>query len=519
MPATTNDVKEIMYNAKNADEAKEKIRTLKDFVNPNKKSGYKKNIYDYIQSGNDEFFKEIEKYYVDKAKTENTFMYATDRTDTGTSPRLRGKVGGAVASSEEEDEEEQKEETRDEQTEKKQKAEALMEDTQKSINELSDLMKQIDQLKQDEANRKAEIDKTKDDVKRDDLEKNMDEVVQKRRATESVAQMTLNEIKTAAEKMDELDKSKVSEIENMIKDVSKMGDIIPTDTATLAEAPTMSPDDMEEEKRKKEEERKEEERKEAEKRKADEEEKERARVRRELGEREARRREAPQTTPSKGKDGPQMKITRSKADTVPDDIQPLPMERISTRNKNLAQLLDDLKFFFAQYPDTLRRDKEKYQKLDKMSMPLVERFHKMIVGKLYDPKKSRERVGIILDAREYIAQQVNEILARRATEGLKPEEIVSITQPEKKSDAQDYGNYEVKEGREGGVQFLRREPLYRLMPEINDKNVYPMEAKEKKGRLRVGPPQTRYNSMVQNAKIEFKQNPFTKKENVTRLRF
>lgn len=516
MSATTNDVKKIMYDAANADEAKQKIRML-DFEDPKKKSGYKKNIYDFIQKGDDKLFKEIEKYYVDKAKTEKIFMYASDRSDTG--QRLRGKVGGAASS--EEEEEEQKEETRDEQTEKEQKAEALMEDTQKSIIELSELMKQIDQLKQDEADLKAEIDKTKDDVKRDDLEKNIEKTEQKRRATESVAQMTLNEIKTAPEKMDELDKSKVPEIENMIKDVSEMGDITLPEIAMEApmKPPTMSPDDMEEEKRKKEEERKEEERKEEEKRKADEEEKERARVRRELGEREARRREAPQVTPSKGKDGPEMKITRSKADTVPDDIQPLPMERISTRNKSLAQLLDDLKFFFAQYPDTLRRDKEKYQKLDKMSMPLVERFHKMIVGKLYDPKKSKQRVGIILDAREYIAQQVNEILARRATEGLKPEEIVSITEPEKKSDAQDYGNYEVKEGREGGVQFLRREPLYRLMPEINDKNVYPMEAKEKKGRLRVGPPQTRYNSMVQNAKIEFKQNPFTKKENVTRLRF
>lgn len=522
MSSTTKNVKDIMYAVGNAEDAKEQIRKLKDFEDPKTASGIKKNIYDYIQSGDDKFFKEIEKHFVEKAKTEKIFMYASDRRDMSqreaergspnTKPKMR--VAG-MKEAEKEASEKERENTEDEE-------EAIMKDTKQSIIELSELMKQIDQLKQDEANRKAEIDKTKDDVKRDDLKKNMDEVVQKRIAAEKTAQMTLNEIKTAPEKMEEFDKSKVPEIENMIKDVSKMGDIIPPDTATIAEepedeffeAPTMNSDELEEVAegiRKATEE--------AEKRKADEEEKERARVRRELGEREARRREAPQTTPSKGKDGTEMKITRSKADTVPDDIQPLPMERISTRNKNLAQLLDDLKFFFAQYPDTLRRDKEKYQKLDKMSMPLVERFHKMIVGKLYDPKKSRERVGIILDAREYIAQQVNEILARRATEGLKPEEIVSITQPEKKSDAQDYGNYEVKEGREGGVQFLRREPLYRLMPEINDKNVYPMEAKEKKGRLRVGPPQTRYNSMVQNAKIEFKQNPFTKKENVTRLRF
>lgn len=530
MSATIKDVKKVMYEAGTADEAKNGIRRMKDFDDPKTAKGIKKNIYDFIQTDDDKFFKQIEKHFVEKAKTEKIFMYASDRKDMtqreqemgtpNTKPKMR--VGGMK----------EVEASRTETQNTDDEVEALMRDTKQSIDELTDLMGQVDQLKQDEANIKAEIDRTKDDVKRDDLKKNMDELVLKRRATEETAQLTLNEIKRAPEKMDELDKSKVSEMENMIKDVSEMGrdrptkaepkqtvDVDPTmdtmDEEKFFEAPTMSPDEIEEVAeglRKASEE--------AEKLKAKEEEEERARVRRELGEREARRREAPQVTPTKGKDGPEMKITRSKASTVPDDIQPLPMERISTRNKNLAELLDDLKYFFNTYPDTLRRDTEKYDQLDKMSMPLVERFHKMIVGKLYDPEKSKKRVGIILDAREYIAQQVNDILAKRATDGLKPEEIVSITDPEKKSDSKDFGNYEVKEGRQGGVQFLRREPLYRLMPESNDKNVYPMEAKAKKGRLRVGPPPTRNNSVVQNAKVEFKQNPFTEpKKDIIRLQF
>ena len=486
-------VENIMYFASSRDDAKEKILNLKDVKKPSTRQGVKVNIYKYIEQKDDEYFDKIEKHFIKKAKTNNKELYAGE-------PELVTDI-----------------------IEEGKKANDLIEQTKQYQNELNGLQEEINKLKQDEANLKEKIDGETDMKKREDLKKNIEEVIEKRRATEESAQIFLNEIIKAPRQMQNIDPSKVSEIEKIINNMPDFEEEEEKPPVTTTESPTMSPDEMEEERkkeeeRKDEEERKEEERKEEE-RKADEEEKERARVRRELGEREARRREEPQVTPSKGKDGPEMKITRSKADTVPDDIQPLPMERISTRNKSLAQLLDDLKFFFAQYPDTLRRDKEKYQKLDKMSMPLVERFHKMIVGKLYDPKKSRERVGIILDAREYIAQQVNEILARRATEGLRPEEIVSITQPEKKSDAQDYGNYEVKEGREGGVQFLRREPLYRLMPEINDKNVYPIEAKEKKGRLRVGPPQTRYNSMVQNAKIEFKQNPFTKKENVTRLRF
>jgi len=529
----------------------ERLRNAK-FKNPNTEKGLQYNAYQFVRTGNQDFFDKVEEYYVKQTKKTKKPMpdfYATREDSSRTKDekmRTYAEVaapksvlrGRKPSSSSSEEEEEEKEEKRPD-TE----ASTIEKETREDVDELRGLMGQVNDLKQDEADLKTKIERASTDDERETLKRNLGEVIEKRRATEETAQMTLNEILTAPGRMEKVDASKVADMEKLAKEAEAMGGVRPPPTAaevevdpktgeaTTAEAmPTMSPDEMEkvadefikaqeEEDRKAQEEADRKAKEEAD-RKAKEEEEERARVRRELGEREARRREQPPTEPTKGKDGPKMTITRSKASTVPDDIQPLPMERISTRNKNLAQLLDDLKYFFNTYPDTLRRDIEKYEQLDKMSMPLVERFHKMIVGKLYDPEKSKKRVGIILDAREYIAQQVNEILAKRATDGLKPEEIVSITDPEKKSDAKDFGNYEVKEGRQGGVQFLRREPLYRLMPETNDKNVYPMEAKEKKGRLRVGPPPTRYNSLVQNAKLEFKQNPFTEpKKDIVRLQF
>lgn len=490
-------------------------------------SGVGYNAYEYMKTGQERFFDEVEQYYVKQTRRASNPIpdfYATreepsgqkglemtkQEAETGSpntktqlrTPGQREAEAKVTASA--------KEDSSDE-------AMAIMSDTTQSVDELRDLMGQVDDLKQDEADLKTKIERAPTDTERDELKRNMGEVIEKRRAVEETAQMTLNEVRTAPGKMQDVDPSKVADMEKLAKEAEEMGgDRPPKQTVevdpTMDKAmPTMSPDEMEEV---------------AEgMRKASEEadrkaEEERARVRMEMGEREARRREQPRTQASKGTDGPQMTITRSKASTVPDDIQPLPMERISTKNKSLAELLDDLKYFFNTYPDTLRRETEKYEKLDKMSMPLVERFHKRIVGKLYDPKRSRERVGIILDAREYIAQQVNDILAKRATDGLKPEEIVSITDPEKKPDVQDYGVFEVKEGRDGGEAFYRREPLYRLMPETNEKQVYPMEAKAKKGRLRVGPPPTKYNSLVQNAKVEFKQNPFTEpKKDIVRLQF
>ncbi len=522
------NINELITTASSRDEAMERLRNAK-LKEPKEgtNSGVGYNAYEFVRTGNEKFFDKVEEYYVKQTQREKDprpDFYAT--REGGGKPTyaevaapktsaLRGRKPSTSSSSSSEEEEEEKEEKRPD-TE----ASTIEKETRQSVDELSDLMGQINKLKQDEADLKTEIDRSPTDEKREELKRNLGVVIEKRRAVEETAQMTLDEVRTAPEKMQKVDPSKVEAIEEMAKEAEEMGgDRPPKDEPkqtvevdpTMAEAmPTMSPDQREDMRKEQEEA----------DRKAKEEEEERVRVRRELGEREARRREQPLTEPTKGKDGPKMTITRSKASTVPDDIQALPMERISTRNKNLAQLLDDLKYFFNTYPDTLRRDTEKYEQLDKMSMPLVERFHKMIVGKLYDPEKSKKRVGIILDAREYIAQQVNEILAKRATDGLKPEEIVSITDPEKKSDAKDFGNYEVKEGRQGGVQFLRREPLYRLMPETNDKNVYPMEAKAKKGRLRVGPPPTRYNSLVQNAKLEFKQNPFTEpKKDIVRLQF
>ena len=514
-----------MTSASSRADAMQRLRNA-DLKEPKQgtKTGVGYNAYEFVRTGDERFFDKVEQFYVKqtkKAKNPIPDFYATREEPSGqkglemaggaqTKPGLRG--ARRKPSTDGEEEEEEKEEERPD-TE----ASTIEKETTQSVDELRELMGQVDDLKQDEADLKTKIERAPTDTERDELKRNMGEVIEKRRAVEETAQMTLNEVRTAPGKMEMVDSSKVEAIEDMVKEAEEMGGDRPPKAEpkqtvevdpTMAEAmPTMSPDEMEDMRKAQEEA----------DRKAEE---ERARVRMEMGEREARRREQPRTQPTKGTDGPQMTITRSKASTVPDDIQPLPMERISTRNKNLAELLDDLKYFFDTYPDTLRRETEKYEKLDKMSMPLVERFHKRIVGKLYDPKRSRERVGIILDAREYIAQQVNDILAKRATDGLKPEEIVSITDPEKKPDVQDYGVFEVKEGRDGGEAFYRREPLYRLMPETNEKQVYPMEAKAKKGRLRVGPPPTRYNSLVQTAKVEFKQNPFTEpKKDIVRLQF
>jgi hypothetical protein len=209
-------------------------------------------------------------------------------------------------------------------------------------------------------------------------------------------------------------------------------------------------------------------------------------------------------------------------DDIPKEtkLSKIDESRFSTQFKTIAQLNEDIKYFISNFGNVLGKTLiEEYNKINKQNLAQVRRLHGKMSGVLQTDKKKEVKIGIIIDADEYIREKINMVIAQNATSGLKASGLIINVEgePTKEGD-KSIGNFDVRKARLGGSLAYQREPVYRFIPKSNPQNVDLEERKKPSGRgiQMLG---TKRIDLVSTATRQRANDPFAKSRNTIKLKY
>ena len=218
------------------------------------------------------------------------------------------------------------------------------------------------------------------------------------------------------------------------------------------------------------------------------------------------------------------KVSLTEDNAQPTSVDTIPDSRKSTDNKSETQLRSDINYFFNNFGSQLKSISSQQKSVAKMSKPMLIRLHKRILGILQPKQKgdldSSRKVGVVIDAEEYIKRKVNEVLIDNAMKGFQIPNLQPVGNLDSKKDdeTKDIGSYEVKRGPDGGLNS-NKEPVYRYIPTTQDEEVkeinYDYESRRGPKRLQI--PKLKQRNRTTTAQREVRNNPFNKKQGGHRL--
>ena len=237
--------------------------------------------------------------------------------------------------------------------------------------------------------------------------------------------------------------------------------------------------------------------------------------------------------PEKPMDNVKMEMKKPNMKTEIDDLQPLPSKvdfippmRLGTRGKDIKDLLADIAYFMKNFKSQLKRESEIFKEVDKSNIEQLRKLHGRIVGKLAPNQKKEEgkRIGVVVNADEYIREQMKKILQEQTFSSLRPDDVViDVGNREaegRDNNNKDFGDFEVKRTIDGGLA-ASREAVYRYMPSENDKAVGEegQTKKQRKKPNRLGMPKPRLNNERTNAIRMNVRNPFRVPQKTMKLKY
>jgi len=214
-----------------------------------------------------------------------------------------------------------------------------------------------------------------------------------------------------------------------------------------------------------------------------------------------------------------------------DDLQPLPSKtdfippmRLGTRGKDIKELLDDISYFMKNFKGQLKRESEIFKEVDKTNIEQLRKLHNRIVGKLApeQKKEGEKKVGIIVNADEYIREQMKKILQEQTFSSLRPQDVVIDvgSRSAEGRNTKDFGDFAVKRTIDGGLASTR-EAVFRYMPSENEEQVGEEGKTEKQRRKpnRIELPKPRLNNQRTTAIRMNVQNPFRVPQKTMKLKY
>jgi hypothetical protein len=228
-----------------------------------------------------------------------------------------------------------------------------------------------------------------------------------------------------------------------------------------------------------------------------------------------------------------MKMKKANMKTEIDDLKPLPSKsdfippmRLGTSGKDLKDLLEDIMYFMKNFKSQLKKESEFLKNVDTSNINQVRELHNRIVAKLA-PKEKREegkRIGVVVNADEYIREQMKKILQEQTFSSLRPDDVVidvgSKRAEGRDSDNKDFGDFAVKRTIDGGLASTR-EAVYRYMPSENDPDVGEegQTNRQRKKPNRLSMPKPRLNNERTNAIRMNVRNPFRVPQKTIKLKY
>lgn len=233
----------------------------------------------------------------------------------------------------------------------------------------------------------------------------------------------------------------------------------------------------------------------------------------------------------KSEDNVDMKMKKPNMKTEIDDLEPLPSKsdfippmRLGTRGKDIKDLLADISYFMKNFKSQLKREGEIFKEVDKTNIEQLRKLHNKIVGKLAPKQKKEEgkRIGIIVNADEYIREQMKKILQEQTFSSLRPDDVVIDvgSKTAEGRDNKDFGDFAVKRTIDGGLASSR-EAIFRYMPSENDQDVGEegKTEKQRKKPNRISMPKSRLNNERTNAIRMNVRNPFRVPQKTMKLKY
>ena len=233
----------------------------------------------------------------------------------------------------------------------------------------------------------------------------------------------------------------------------------------------------------------------------------------------------------KSEDNVDMKMKKPNMKTEIDDLEPLPSKsdfippmRLGTRGKDIKDLLADISYFMKNFKSQLKREGEIFKEVDKTNIEQLRKLHNKIVGKLAPKQKKEEgkKVGIIVNADEYIREQMKKILQEQTFSSLRPDDVVIDvgSKAAEGRDNKDFGDFAVKRTIDGGLASTR-EAVFRYMPSENDQDVGEegKTEKQRKKPNRISMPKSRLNNERTNAIRMNVRNPFRVPQKTMKLKY
>ena len=241
-----------------------------------------------------------------------------------------------------------------------------------------------------------------------------------------------------------------------------------------------------------------------------------------------------QETPPQQRSNENVKIEMKKPDmrTEIDDLQPLPSKsdfippmRLGTSGKDINELLEDIMYFMKNFKGQLKRESAIFKEVDKTNIEQLRKLHNKIVGKLAPKQKKEEqgkKVGIIVNADEYIREQMKKILNEQVFSNLRPQDVVIDvgSRAAEGRDTKDFGDFAIKRTIDGGLASTR-EAVFRYMPSENDQDVGEegKTEKQRKKPNRIIMPKSRLNNERTNAIRMNVRNPFRVPQKTMKLKY
>ena len=215
-------------------------------------------------------------------------------------------------------------------------------------------------------------------------------------------------------------------------------------------------------------------------------------------------------------------VSKIEPSNIPTTIDQIPIDKLSSDNKDEKQLRLDINYFFKNFPKPLANLTNAFKTINKMSLQKLIRFHKRIVGILQPTQpKPQGKVGVVIDAEEYIKKIVGETMIQKALEGYSIPNLTPIgtdteTKDETKKNIKDIGSYEVKRGPDGGLNS-QKEPIYRYIPTTQEENIEESKYNYKQPIKRLTLPISKMRNRVVTAGRQVRTNPFLERKMGHRL--
>ena len=201
------------------------------------------------------------------------------------------------------------------------------------------------------------------------------------------------------------------------------------------------------------------------------------------------------------------KVTELKKDVLPTAVDLIPPERLSSEDKTVQQLKDDIDYFYINFPEKLRRVK----KISSNNLQVLQRFHKRVVALLRGDKVDRDaekQVGVIIKGESYIKDVLKEIILENSINGLSASDLLVNIEGEPNVEKPSAGDYEFKVNPTTGKEFADAQPVSRLIPTTDPQQTDAMKATYKKPISRIPMPKTMYRGPEVTARNQVAANPF-----------